>query len=42
LSIDAAMGVLAEETRQGKWDPRVFTALETLEARGAADLRQPN
>ena len=29
----------AEETRKGKWDPRVFDALVALDVRGAADLR---
>jgi HD-GYP domain-containing protein (c-di-GMP phosphodiesterase class II) len=39
LTVESAMALLAEETRQGKWDPRVFTALVAVDARGAADLR---
>ena len=39
LTVESAMSLLAEETRQGKWDPRVFAALVALDARGAADLR---
>jgi putative two-component system response regulator len=39
MTIAAALALLAEETRQGKWDPRVFAALRAVDERGAADLR---
>jgi putative two-component system response regulator len=40
MAIPDAMRLLAEETAQGKWDPRVYAALEAVWARGAADLRR--
>ncbi len=40
MTVAEAMLLLSEETRNGKWDPRVFNALAAVDARGAADLRQ--
>jgi hypothetical protein len=40
MTAATAMELLARETQQGKWDPRVFAALEAVDARGAADVRQ--
>jgi len=40
LSVAEAVDLLHEETRAGKWDPRVFAALRQLAARGEADPRR--
>lgn len=39
LSVAEAVALLERESRDGKWDPRVFTALERLHAKGEADPR---
>jgi putative two-component system response regulator len=40
LSVEEGVALLAQETEEGKWDPRVFRALESLYRRGAADPRR--
>ncbi len=37
LSVAGGIDLLRDETARGKWDPRVFDALERLHARGEAD-----
>jgi putative two-component system response regulator len=39
LAPSEAIGLLARETRDGKWDPRVFDALAILAGRGETALR---
>ena len=40
LSVAEGIALLAEETRHGKWDPRVFEALLRLDERDEADPRR--